>query len=117
MRCAVVSASANAAKILERAGLSSLIDERVDGNTIHLEHLRSKPEPDTLLAACRKLGVPPDEAAAFETTLPGVAAGRAAGFAFIIGVDRRGRADTLRAEGADLAVTDLTVLLDPTLAS
>jgi HAD superfamily hydrolase (TIGR01509 family) len=117
LRCAVVSASANAATFLERAGLFSLISERVDGNTIRLEHLRSKPEPDTLLAACRKLGVPPVQAAAFETTLPGLAAGRAAGFGFIIGVDRRGRVDTLRAEGADLAVTDLTVLLDLTLAS
>ena len=115
LRCAVVSASANTRAILERAGLAALIDECVDGNTIVAERLRSTPEPDTLLAACRLLDVPPQRAAAYETSLAGVEAGRAADLGFVIAVDRRGRADTLREHGADRVVTDLTVLLDPTV--
>ena len=117
VRCAVVSSSGNTAAILERAGLDGLIDQCVDGNTIRSEQLRSKPEPDTLLAACRQLGVAPHQAAAFETTLAGVAAARAAGFKLVIGVDRRGRAEMLPPHGADRVVTDLAALLDPVLAA
>ncbi len=116
LHCAVVSASANTGKILQRAGLASLIDERVDGNTIRSERLQSKPAPDTLLAACRLLDVEPARAVSYETTPVGVAAARAAGFGFVIGVDRRGRADMLPPHGADLVVTDLSALLDPAIA-
>jgi beta-phosphoglucomutase family hydrolase len=117
LRLAVVSASANTGSILERAGLAALITERVDGNTIRGEHLRSKPAPDTLLAACRQLGVPPRRAAVFETTSAGIVAGRAAGFGFVIGVDRPDLAGGLDAGGADVAVPGLAALLDPALAS
>ena len=113
--CAVVSASANTAAILERAGLDGLVDERVDGNDIRDESLRPKPAPDTLLTACERLGVRPDEAATFETTADGVAAGRAAGVGLVVGVDRAGRRRVLLEHGADLVVTDLGALLDPSL--
>ena len=74
--------------------------------------LRGKPAPDTFLAAAQALGVQPAEAAVFEDALAGVEAGRAGGFGFVVGVDRSGRADALRAHGADLVVTDLAALLD-----
>jgi HAD superfamily hydrolase (TIGR01509 family) len=111
---AAVSASANTATILERAGLAALIAVRVDGNAIRAEHLRNKPAPDTLLAACRWLGVPPSRAAAFETTDAGIDAAHAAGFGVVVRVDRRGRRD---AGGADVVVPGLTALLDPVLAA
>ena len=117
LRLAVVSASANTSSILERAGLAELITERVDGNTIRDEHLRTKPAPDTLLVACRRLDVPPSRAATFETTGVGIAAARAAGFGFVIGVDRPDLAGGLDAGGADVAVPGLAALLDPALAS
>jgi beta-phosphoglucomutase-like phosphatase (HAD superfamily) len=117
LRCAVVSASANTAAILERAGLDGLIGERIDGNTIGAERLKTKPAPDTLLAACARLGVGPAEAASFETTVDGVTAGRAAGFGLVVGVDRAGGGDALGESGADLVVTDLAALLDPVLAA
>lgn len=41
-----------------------------------------------------------------------VAAGRAGGFGWVVGVDRGGQAAAPRAEGADVAVTDLADLLD-----
>jgi beta-phosphoglucomutase family hydrolase len=117
LRLAVVSASANTSSILERAGLAALITERVDGNTIRGEHLRSKPAPDTLLAACRQLGVPPRRATAFETTRAGIVAGRAAGFGFVIGVDRPDRAGDSDLGDTDVAVSGLAALLDPVLAA
>jgi HAD superfamily hydrolase (TIGR01509 family) len=114
LRCAVVSASANTVAILESAGLASLIEAVIDGNTIPAEGLRAKPEPDTMLAICRHLGVEPAQAAAFETTPAGIAAGRAAGYGLVIGVNRGGP-DTLHPDGADRVVLDLAELLDPAL--
>jgi len=113
--CAVVSASANTSRILERAGLTSLIGERIDGNAIDAERLRAKPAPDTLLAVCRRLAVQPQQAAVFETTRAGVAAARTAGFDLVVGVDRSGGADKLLAQGADVVVTDLAELIRPEL--
>jgi len=117
VHCAVVSASANTETILARAGLTELIEERVDGNTMRAEQLRAKPAPDTLLAACRKLGVEPQRAAAFETTRAGVIAGRAAGFDLIVGVDGGGDAAGLRAEGADFIVTGVDEILERRVAA
>jgi beta-phosphoglucomutase-like phosphatase (HAD superfamily) len=48
----------------------------------------------------------------FEDALAGVAAGRAGNFGIVVGVDRVGQADALKAHGADLVVGDLAELLD-----
>jgi HAD superfamily hydrolase (TIGR01509 family) len=114
---AVVSASANTHRILERAGLAGVIETCVDGNTMVAEQLRAKPAPDTLLAACRQLRVEPQHAAAFETSPAGVAAARAAGFALVVGVDQTGHPEGLRANGADLVVAGLGELLEERLAA
>jgi HAD superfamily hydrolase (TIGR01509 family) len=110
--CAVVSASANTDTILARAGLASLIDARVDGNTIVIEHLSPRPEPDILNAACDRLGSDPRHTAVFETSTAGIAAARTGGFAFVVGVDRSGEAKTLTDAGADLVVAGLDDILD-----
>jgi beta-phosphoglucomutase-like phosphatase (HAD superfamily) len=117
LRCAVVSPSANTETILDRSGLRSLVDEIVDGEVIGHEQLRVKPAPDTLLAACRRLGVEPGSVAAFETTHDGIQAGRAASVDSVIAVDRSGRVGALIAVGADRVVPDLGDLIDPVLAA
>ena len=53
----------------------------------------------------------PAETAVFEDALAGVAAGRAGGFGYVVGVDRVGQAAALRASGADIVVCDLAELL------
>lgn len=111
MRCAVVSGSTNTRILCERAHLGTLIEEYVDGNTALAEHLRRKPEPDMLLAACRHLRVDPERTVVFETTIDGVEAGRAGGFEMVVAVDRD-RAVPLRRHGADLVVADLGELLE-----
>ena len=113
MRCAVVSSSANCREALAAAGIEDLFDVRVDGRTAAKEHLRGKPAPDTFLAAARLLGVRPPDAAVFEDALAGVEAGAAGGFGVVVGVDRHGRADELRAHGAGVVVADLGDLLEP----
>ena len=52
------------------------------------------------------------EAAVFEDALAGVAAGRAGGFACVVGVDRVGQAEALREHGASIVVSDLSQLLE-----
>ena len=112
LRRAVVSSSANARDVLEAAGIADLFDERVDGVVLEREHLRGKPAPDTFVFAARALGVEAGQAAVFEDALAGVAAGRAGGFGFVVGVDRVGQAEALREHGADVVVRDLAELLD-----
>jgi len=112
LRRAAVSSSANCAEVLAAAGIDDLFEERIDGLTVEADHLAGKPAPDTFLAAASALDVDPGQAAVFEDALSGVEAGRSGGFGFVVGVDRVGQADALRAHGADTVVADLAELLD-----
>jgi beta-phosphoglucomutase family hydrolase len=112
LRRAVVSSSTNCRDVLAAAGIADLFEEVVDGVVAEREHLRGKPAPDTFLAGARALGVEPAQAAVFEDALAGVAAGRAGGFGFVVGVNRVGQAEALRAHGADVVVDDLADLLE-----
>ncbi len=108
---AVVTASANGEKVVAAGGFADLVDARIDGVVTAREGYRGKPAPDTFLAGARALGLEPAEAAVFEDAQSGVAAGRAGEFGFVVGVDRVGQAEQLRAHGADVVVTDLAELL------
>jgi beta-phosphoglucomutase family hydrolase len=113
LRRAVVSSSANCRDVLAAAAIDDLFEVVVDGIVAERDHLRGKPAPDGFLAAAGLLGVAPAHAAVFEDALAGVEAGRAGGFGFVVGVDRAGQADALRAHGADTVVADLSELLAP----
>lgn len=110
VRTAVVSASRNCVEVLRAAGALELFDARVDGNDAARLGLAGKPAPDTFLHAAQLLGVTPARAAVVEDALAGVAAGRAGGFAAVIGVDRAGQARALREHGATRVVRDLDEL-------
>ncbi|HEU5420475.1 MAG TPA: beta-phosphoglucomutase family hydrolase [Streptosporangiaceae bacterium] len=112
LRRAVVSSSANTAQVLQATGLDSYFEVRVDGVTIASRGLHGKPAPDTFLDAARQLGVEPAHASVFEDALSGVAAGRAGGFGFVVGVDRVGQARALAEHGADRVVQDLSELVN-----
>ena len=111
LRRAVVSSSANTAQVLEVTGLAPFVEHRVDGVVAAERQLPGKPAPDTFLAAAADLGVEPSQAVVFEDALSGVQAGRAGGFALVVGVDRVGQADALLENGADIVVQDLDELL------
>jgi beta-phosphoglucomutase family hydrolase len=113
LRRAVVSSSTNTRDVLRAAGIDEdLFDAIVDGVVAEREHLNGKPAPDTYLAGARAVGVGSREAAVFEDALAGVEAGRAGRFGFVVGVDRVGQADALKAHGADVVVRDLAELME-----
>jgi beta-phosphoglucomutase family hydrolase len=101
LRRAVVSSSANTRDVLVVAGIERFFEARIDGVVAEREGLKGKPAPDTFLAGARALGVTPVEAVVFEDALAGVEAGRAGGFACVVGVDRAGQAEALREHGAN----------------
>ena len=80
---AVVSASARTGSMLELADLDRLVEVQIDAEAMGSKHLRPRPAPDLILAACERLGVPPGAAATFTHDPAGVAAGHVAGLTVI----------------------------------
>ncbi len=111
---AIVSSSKNARTVLTAAGLGDRFEHVVDGVVAAAEHLAGKPAPDMFLRGAELLGVSPAHTAVVEDAVSGVAAAAAGGFALVIGVDRGGHAEELRARGAQVIVSDLADTLPPT---
>lgn len=107
LRTGVFSASRSAREVLASAGVADLFEVRVDGVVAADLGLPGKPDPATLLEAARRLGAEPARTVVVEDAQAGVAAGRRGGFGLVIGIDRTGQADALRAHGADVVVPDL----------
>ncbi len=82
----VASSSRNAGPVIERLGIGPLLDVVVDANTAP----RSKPDPQVLLVAAERLGVPPVRCVVLEDAEAGVAAALAAGMR-VIGIGPRER--------------------------
>jgi len=110
-KIAVVTSSQNCEAVLKAAKLDAFFDVRVDGNTIHAQHLAGKPAPDTFLTAAQALGVDPTRAVVVEDAISGVEAGCNGNFGLVIGVARKGNAEELRHHGAHLVVNDLGELV------
>ena len=110
LKTAIVSASRNCEEILKVARLEGLFDAAVTGLDLERLSLKGKPAPDTFLEAARRLGIAPARVVVVEDAIAGVAAARAGGFGFIIGIDRNGNADALKAVCADIVVSDLAQL-------
>ena len=111
LRTAIVSASRNCSAILAAAGITDLFEVRIDGEVAAQLHLAGKPAPDTFLAAARQLGVEPTRAVVVEDAVSGVQAGKAGQFGLVVGVARKGDANALQDNGADIVVADLSELL------
>ena len=112
LRRAVVSSSANTAAgpRRHRPGPGT-VEVLVDGVTVADRAPARQTGAGHVPGRGRRLGVAPDRAAVFEDAIAGVEAGRAGGFGCVVGVDRIGHADELRAHGADVVVNDLAELL------
>ena len=89
--------------ILRQSGLAGRFDAIATGDEVP-----PKPAPDVYLAACRALGVAPDEAVGLEDSPTGVAAVKAAGMT-CIAVPSDGGTDV---SAADLIVTSLAELIE-----
>lgn len=107
IKIAVVTSSQNCDAVLKAAKIDDLFKVRVDGNTIQEQHLSGKPAPDAYLEGARRLGVDPKRTVVIEDAISGVQSGRNGNFGLVIGVDRKGNADELKENGADIVVKDL----------
>ena len=106
-KTAIISSSKNCAVVLDAVGATALFDAAIDGVESARIGIKGKPAPDIFLEAARRLGVEPARAVVVEDAISGVVAGRAGGFAFVIGVNRRGDPARLADAGASLVVADL----------
>lgn len=104
---AVVSSSRNAHDVLTAAGLAPRFDVVVEGRVAAEEGIVGKPAPDMFLEAAERLSAAPARSVVVEDAVSGVAAGRAGGFALVVGVDRGAGAEALKSHGADIVVADL----------
>ncbi len=109
LRFALISASRNARQVLAAAGLGELFPVVVDGLEAADRGLAGKPAPDIFFEAAARLGVEAHRTMIVEDAEAGIRAGKAGGFALVVGVEREGRAD-LGCCGADLVVGDLSEL-------
>jgi beta-phosphoglucomutase family hydrolase len=111
VRTAVVTSSQNCRTVLQATGVENLFDARVDGLTMASEGLAGKPAPDSFLRAAEMLEVRPESAVVIEDAISGVQAGKRGRFGLVIGVDRKGNAEELKENGAQMIVRDLAELL------
>ena len=107
LRVGVASSSKNCEAVLKAAGLEHLVETRVDGVVSAALKLYGKPAPDIFLTAARNLGVKTRRAVVVEDAVSGVAAGKNGNFGLVLGVAREGNAQGLKANGADIVVSDL----------
>jgi RpiB/LacA/LacB family sugar-phosphate isomerase/beta-phosphoglucomutase family hydrolase len=111
VKTAVVTSSENCETILHAARIEDLFDARVDGLVLVAQGLAGKPAPDSFLKAAEMLRVPREHVAVIEDAISGVQAGARGGFGLVIGVDRKGNAEELKANGAHVVVKDLAELI------
>jgi alpha,alpha-trehalase len=84
---ALVSASRNARRVLEEAGLLDRFDVIVDGQTARDEGLGGK--PDLIATAAVRLDLSLDRCVLLEDAMSGVRAGRDVGCGLVVGIERR----------------------------
>ncbi len=107
VKTAIISSSRNCAAVLSAIDATDLFDAHVDGIESARIGIAGKPAPDIFIEAARRLGVAPARTVVVEDAISGVQAANAGGFACVIGVNRRGDPEQLRASGATIVVTDL----------
>jgi alpha,alpha-trehalase len=107
VKTAIISSSKNCAAVLHAVDATDLFDAQVDGVESARIGIAGKPAPDIFLEAARRLGVEPSRAVAVEDAISGVQSARAGGFACVVGVNRGGDPEQLRANGATVVVSDL----------
>ncbi|MGP3965724.1 HAD family hydrolase [Nonomuraea sp. 3N208] len=109
-RIAAISPSRNCAEILTRAGISRMIDVRVDGVDAAATGLPPMPDPAMLAKAARRLGTDPYETAVIAATAPALHAAGNGHFGLVIALRGPDRVPTCPAPRADYTVENLTAI-------
>ncbi|MBN2615839.1 MAG: beta-phosphoglucomutase family hydrolase [Bacteroidales bacterium] len=107
IRVGVASSSKNCESVLEAAGLTELVETRVDGVVSAEMGLKGKPAPDIFLTAARNLGANPHRSVVVEDATSGVAAGKNGNFGLVLGIAREDNVEALLINGADVVVKDM----------
>ena len=107
IRIGVASSSKNCKTVLEAVGILDQFETRVDGLVSAEIGLKGKPEPDIFTTACDNLGVAYNRAVIVEDAISGVQAGRNGNFGLVLGLAREGNTAELKANGADIVITDI----------
>ncbi len=76
MKVAIGSASKNTCAVVDKLGISTLVDAISDGYSVD----KQKPAPDLFLHAASQLGLPPAECVVVEDATAGILAAQAGGF-------------------------------------
>jgi HAD superfamily hydrolase (TIGR01509 family) len=115
VKVAIASSSKNAKKILKKAQLLDLFEDRliIDGIVREDMELNGKPAPDIFVEAAKRMGVPVHKAIVFEDASSGVAAGKSGNFGLVVGLARAGNQQELKKYGADIVLTDIGDMADP----
>jgi beta-phosphoglucomutase len=108
---AAASSSKNAKLFLERVDLgkyggSGNLHAAFDVDVSGRDFAEGKPNPEIFLTAAKELGVDPHDAFVCEDATNGIQAARAGEFG-AVGVSRADDVEALKAEGADIVVTDM----------
>lgn len=98
---AVVTSSRNGREVLRATGIEDLFDMRLDGIDAEVLNLEGKPNPAPFLKCAELIQVAPGRAVVIEDAVSGVEAGMRGGFGLVVGVDRGGNREALRAHGAE----------------
>ena len=107
IRLGVASSSKNCEAVLEAAGLSHLVETRVDGVVSAKTGLNGKPAPDIFLTAAKNLGCDYSRSVVVEDAASGVAAGKNGNFGLVLGLARENNEQALYENGADVVVKDI----------
>jgi beta-phosphoglucomutase family hydrolase len=107
VKLGVASSSKNCEAVLEAAGLSSLVETRVDGVVSAETGLSGKPAPDIFLTAAKNLGADYSRSVVVEDAASGVAAGKNGNFGLVLGLARENNEEALYINGADVVVKDI----------
>jgi beta-phosphoglucomutase len=110
LKSALGSASKNAAEVIERLGIASLLDAIADGHSVE----RQKPAPDLFLYAAGQVGLTSSECVVVEDAAAGIEAARAGGFRSVgIGPHERvGMADVILPSLEGIHLSDLLARLE-----
>ncbi|TDJ64013.1 MAG: HAD family hydrolase [Proteobacteria bacterium] len=107
VQTSIISSSKHCQEILQMAGVEDLFVTRIDGVNSEQLGLKGKPDADIFTKSAEMLGVPVSRSVVVEDAVSGVQAGRAGGFALVLGIDRGNNREALMANGADFVVNDL----------
>ena len=103
---AAYSSNPECRRALKAAGVDDVFGVCIEG-VAGERGTPENPDPTVLLDATRRLGLRPQRCVVVENSVAGVAAGRAGGFALVIGIGGTAASGEMTRQGADVVLPDL----------